>query len=92
MKMTVECTPRFAKLLGVAAARRFVDWALRNNAEYQDAHEGEEHGQLTYRYPPLRPTNPDVLVQIDYDHALIVVAIDEDAIETDCPGPEELEE
>ena len=92
MNMTVEYTARFARLLGIAAAQKFVGWALQDNAGYQQTHDGEEHGQLTYRYPPKKPTNPDILVQIDYDHDVIVVAIDEDAIETDCPEPEDLEE
>ena len=87
--MRLECTPRFAELFGVDAARQFVGWALRDNAEYQENHQGEKRGQLTYRYPPKKPTNPDVLVQFDYDDDAIIVAIDEDAIETDCHKPED---
>jgi hypothetical protein len=87
--MRVECTRRFAELFGTEAVRQFLDWALQDNTRYQDAHGGETHGQLTYRYPPTKPTNPDVLVQFDYDQDLIVVAIDEDAVETDCPDDED---
>jgi hypothetical protein len=89
--MRVECTRRFAQLLGTAAVRQFLDWALQDNARYQDAHGGETHGQLTYRYPPTKPTSPDVLVQFDYDQDLIVVAIDEDAVEIDSPRPEDFD-